>query len=102
MTSRPSMQERAELPMRYAFITLIPLLIFIVYTIMINTLANNYVPFAVDLPDKDNLLVPREAASRLKMLGMLLLTSLITIAIILKFAFDVRTYFSRPLVTRCI
>lgn len=95
MTNSPaSMQERADLSLRYALITLPPILILLLSEIMLFTLADDSVLFSENVLKDANFSEPGEAASRLKMIGMALLVLISAFAINLKFASDIKTHFA--------
>ncbi len=89
--SRP---EAADLPLGYAALALLPILVFLLSELVLAVLAHNSVWFSeqalADAPFSD----PAEAAARLKMLGMAFLVLVSSIAVVCKFASDLRTYFA--------
>lgn len=94
MTHSTSMKQVAELHVGYAFISFIPIFIFILHVIILSVLANTSFSWPEPLPDQIMLPGSREAASRLKFLSMLFLLSFSALFIVTKFVFDIKTYFS--------
>ncbi|MDJ0895644.1 MAG: hypothetical protein QNJ92_10935 [Alphaproteobacteria bacterium] len=96
MRSPNPTQEQADLPFKYACLSLFPILIFCLSETILGTLAHNSVPVSSELRERITFSDAGEAAARLRMLGMGLLVFLGAGAVLAKFFVDVRTHFAGP------